>query len=282
MKKIAIVSCNKWIGKITEDILLRDALIQKGYDAEIISWEDKSIDYSLYSAFILRSVWGYQNNYSEFKNWLLNLKHNNCLLFNSPDIVLNNIRKDKQFEILDDNNIPHIDTRFVYDRNSIGDIKSKTVIKPIISGSGENTHLISSSSDLESINLDFMSHMDNGIMIEPFIEEVKNGELSIIYIDGINTHSMVRYPGVFTEKKKPFLISDIPQEAYNLAKKVSNIKEFNGYLYMRVDMVMVDASPLIMEVELSEPDLLFKYVSDEKVKKDGINTLASSLVRRMK
>ena len=282
MKKIAIVSCNKWMGIITEDKLLRDSLIDKGYRAEIVSWEDKSIDFSKYSSVIIRSVWGYQNNYSEFKKWLLNLKKNNVLVFNDPDIILDNVRKDKQFEILDNNGIPHIETRFIYNPNDIGVINGQTVIKPIISGSGENTYLVSNNDDLNGINFDYASMEDNGIMLEPFVKEVANGEISSIYIDGVNTHNMIRYPGVFAEKRRPCLISEVPSRAQDLAKRISNLKEYRGYLYMRVDMVMVNSNPLVMEVELAEPDLLFKYISDDKVRDEGIEHLSSSLIRRMK
>ena len=253
-----------------------------GYEAEIISWEDKNIYYREYSALILRSVWGYQNNYSEFKAWLLMLKKNNITLFNHPDIVLNNIRKDKQFELLDQNGIPHIDTRFIYNTEEIGNISSKSVIKPIISGSGENTYLVSSNEELSGINLDFMDREDNGLMVQPFVSEIQNGELSIIYIDGVNTHNMIRYPGVLAGRKRPALTSFVPRSASDLAKRVSDLKEYRGYLYMRVDMVMKENKPLIMEVELAEPDLLFKYIENEAIKKDGINTLSESLVRRLK
>ena len=57
MKKIAIVSCNKWQNKIEEDKLLQNTLIQRGYKVDIISWEDPDINYDIYAALILRSVW---------------------------------------------------------------------------------------------------------------------------------------------------------------------------------------------------------------------------------
>ena len=113
MKKIGIVSCNKWKGIIKEDLLLEKELINRGYQAELISWEDTNINYKNYDCLILRSVWGYQNNYSEFKNWLLYLKKHNIKIYNDVDILLNNIRKDKQFQILDKYQVPHINTTFI-------------------------------------------------------------------------------------------------------------------------------------------------------------------------
>ena len=70
MKKIGIVSCNEWQGKIKEDLYLQEALKEQGKEADIISWEDKTINYDEYDLLILRSVWGYQHKYKEFKEWL--------------------------------------------------------------------------------------------------------------------------------------------------------------------------------------------------------------------
>ena len=39
MKKVGIVSCDKWIDKLEEDNNLKNALINLGIDAKIISWQ---------------------------------------------------------------------------------------------------------------------------------------------------------------------------------------------------------------------------------------------------
>ena len=85
--------------------MLQRELLQDGYITEIISWQDETVNYSEYECLILRSVWGYQDHYPQFKKWLLSLKENNIPIYNNVDIILDNIRKDKQFEILDIN--PH-------------------------------------------------------------------------------------------------------------------------------------------------------------------------------
>jgi hypothetical protein len=97
MKKVAIVSCDKWIDKLDEDKNLKKALTDLGIDAKIISWQ-KPFDND-YDLLVMRSVWGYQNFYKEFKEWLLYLKKNNININNNVDLILSNIRKDIQFEI---------------------------------------------------------------------------------------------------------------------------------------------------------------------------------------
>lgn len=290
MKKVAIVSCDKWKNKITEDLLLKQELIKSNISTEIISWEDKAIDYSKFDCLILRSAWGYQDKYLEFKQWLQMIKNKNTLLLNCPDIIINNIQKDKQFNILKKNNIPFINTNFVYtEEDLLKNIDSTpfAVIKPIISGSGENTYLIKQEklpnlrNILNQLNRVFVQN-DNGIMIQPYINGIENGEYACVFIDGINTHNMLRFPGVFSEKKRPIYLSSIPCSVKKMAYDVSKLEEFSGYLYMRVDIVLQDGNPMIMEVELAEPDLLFKYIENDNIRNQGIKLLSKSIVRRIK
>lgn len=70
MKRIAVVSCDKWINKIQEDLLLVQSLNSHNYQASLISWEDPNVDYRQFDCLVIRSVWGYQNKYVEFKKWL--------------------------------------------------------------------------------------------------------------------------------------------------------------------------------------------------------------------
>lgn len=297
MKKVAIVSCDKWIGKLEEDNNLKNALINLGIDARIISWQQPLQEE--YDLLILKSVWGYQNYYTDFKKWLLYIKTNNIPLFNNVDMVLSNIMKDIQFDILRKGNVDFIDTIFlqqseVLNMNTFDMLGNNSyVIKPTISGSGENTYLINGSSDMsvqnviqkENIVEIYSKILDNNndckIMIQPFISEINNGEYSCIFIDGKLTHTMLRFPNIFHEKRRPYLVSEVPDVIIELAKRIEKIQEFNDYLYMRVDMVLIDGNAKIMEVELADPDLLTKYISNMDVKSNVIKTLAKSIERRI-
>lgn len=297
MKKVAIVSCDKWIGKLEEDNNLKNALINLGIDARIISWQQPLQEE--YDLLILKSVWGYQNYYTDFKKWLLYIKANNIPLFNNVDMVLSNIMKDIQFDILRKGNVDFIDTIFlqqseVLNMNTFDMLGNNSyVIKPTISGSGENTYLINGSSDMsiqnviqkENIVEIYSKILDNNndckIMIQPFISEINNGEYSCIFIDGKLTHTMLRFPNIFHEKRRPYLVSEVPDVIIELAKRIEKIQEFNDYLYMRVDMVLIDENAKIMEVELTDPDLLTKYISNMDVKSNVIKTLAKSIERRI-
>lgn len=272
--KIGIVSNDKFINSIREDKNIQKCLIDMGINAQIISWENDRMDYSKFDCLILRSVWGYQYNYKKFKNWLDKLKTKKIVIFNDVDTIKNNIRKDIQFQILDKYNIPHIETIFQKDKLNLSNFKSDYVVKPIISGSGCNTSKISDANlkKLEEIILE----EDNGIMIQPYEKSIQNGEFSIVYIDGINTHNMIRYPGIFYKKEKTKQIYDVPSNVIDLANRVKNIPEYKNLLYMRIDII--DSSdPKIMEVELAEPDLLTRNIQSDA----SIKTLCNGIIRRL-
>lgn len=298
MKKVGIVSCDKWIDKLEEDNNLKNALINLGIDAKIISWQQPLEE--KYDLLVLKSVWGYQNYYKEFKNWLLYVKNNNIPLVNGVDMVLNNVMKDIQFNILEKNNVDFIDTIFLdqpklLNKNIFEMLDDKSyVFKPTISGSGENTYLVMNSNDksvpntiqkediVKIYNKMLDDNSDCKIMIQPFISEINNGEYSCIFIDGELTHTMLRFPNIFHEKRRPYLVDDVPDSIIQLARVVERIKEFNNYLYMRVDMVLVDGKAKIMEVELADPDLLTKYIDDSNVKSNVIKTFAKKIERRVR
>lgn len=298
MKKVGIVSCDKWIDKLEEDNNLKNALINLGIDAKIISWQQPLEE--KYDLLVLKSVWGYQNYYKEFKNWLLYVKNNNIPLANGVDMVLNNIMKDIQFNILEKNNVDFIDTIFLdrfklLNRNILEMLNDKSyVFKPTISGSGENTYLVTNSNDksipntiqkediVKIYNKMLDGNSDCKIMIQPFISEINNGEYSCIFIDGELTHTMLRFPNIFHEKRRPYLVDDVPDSIIQLSRVVERIKDFNNYLYMRVDMVLVNGKAKIMEVELTDPDLLTKYIDDSNVKSNVIKTFAKKIERRVR
>lgn len=283
MKKIGIVSCNEWQGKIKEDLFLQEALKEQGKDAEIISWEDKDINYDEYDLLILRSVWGYQHKYKEFKEWLLSIKDKGIKLLNEPDQILRNIRKNIQFAYLVNNDIPHIPTIIIYSKEDLDTLLStvKTgVIKPIISGSGNNTFLVNEDLD-RNILLSLLDIEDNGLMYQPYIEGIKDGEYACIYIDNEPSHNMLRFPGIFSTKDKPKYLESIPEDVKALADKVASLDEYKDALYMRIDIVINNGIPTIMEVELAEPDLLFKYIPDENIRNNKVKEFAKKLIRRL-
>lgn len=290
-KKIAIVSCDKWINKVKEDILLKIELNNKLIDVDVISWQDRRIDYTKYDALIIRSIWGYQDYIEEFINWLNMLKEKNIKVFNNVDILLSNFNKYEQFKLLDKYDIPHIDTFFIKKENidEVNDIYrhyKDIVVKPIISGSGNNTFVISDNIKKNNIEIknvkekfeEVLNKVNNYIMVQPFVKEINDGELSIVIVNNKISHAAIRYTSIFNNVNqiKVVNVNQLDDKVSAVVNKCQNIVEYKDALYMRIDMVKIDNEYKIMELELVEPQLFFEFKQNKLKLKEFVNIIKNN------
>lgn len=267
-KKINIVSSNKYKNKIKEDLILQKYLLKEGYHTKIISFED---NYQGNDLNIIRSVWGYHHNVERFLKFI-----NNNKTINNRDIIINNINKKKQYQILKENDITVIDTIFL---DNIKDYKyngKRLVIKPVISASGDNTFIISNVNDLDNVK-----ELTN-IMIQPFISNVTAGEISIIVIDKKIKYGIKRFPGVFTKYKKEEYISinNLDKNIIDTANNIILIKEYKEALFMRIDFIFDNNCYKVMEVELVDPNLFIETINDKKLKKEVYKSFVEAIKTR--
>jgi len=272
--KVAIVSCDKWVGKVKEDLLLKFELNKLLIDVDIISWQDRDVDYSKYDAIVIRSLWGYQDYIEEFYDYLDFLKKHNVKVFNSIDVMRDNLNKYKQFKLLDKYDVPHIDTFFL-NKDELDKIDKYSkkyedlVVKPIISGSGNNTFIISNTIKKNNINSsevkekykNVLNDFNDYLMVQPFVKEIEDGEISVVLFDNVVSHIVVRNTSIFNDKGS---ISVLGLDFFDknmkaVVDKCKRIKEYQDALYMRVDLVKIGDSYKVMELELVEPQLFLGF-----------------------
>ena len=278
-KRIAIVSCDKWLGKVREDELLKFELNKLLVGVDIVSWQDNGVDYSEYDAVIIRSLWGYQDYIEEFMNYLEKLQKEKVKVFNDVEILKGNLNKYEQFKILDKYEIPHIET-FFFEKDEIDKISETAksykdlVVKPIISGSGNNTFIISNTIKKNNINVDdindkfkdVLNDVNNYLMVQPFVKEIDNGEISIVLIDNKISHMVVRNTSVFNDKGSILVLGleSMDDRMKFIVNSCSKIKEYANALYMRVDLVKINDDYKVMELELVEPQLFMGFRKTKK------------------
>lgn len=287
--EITIISSNNWKNKVTEDIMLERTLLRKNINTKIISWEQ---EYPTTKYSIIRSIWGYDKNIDKFNKYITKLKEDNKIIFNDYKIIENNFDKFIQTEILDKYNIPHIKTKIVYNLKELHKVidksNDKLVIKPCISAAGNNTYIINStgknSINKEEINIKFKDIIDTGIMIQPFINEINNGEISLVLINNNYSHSLIRYSGIFTNKNSVEELDskNINSDIKEIIAQVKEIKEYKDYLYMRIDMVKIKGKYYIMEIELLEPQLFFQLIKDKKKRKQSYELFSNEIIKKLK
>ena len=278
-KRVAIVSCDKWVDKVKEDELLKFELNKLFVDVDIISWQDKSIDYSKYDALIVRSLWGYQDYIEEFIEYLDVLKKKNITVYNDIQILKDNLNKYEQFKILDKYKIPHIETFFLKkdEFDEVGKISKKykdLVVKPIISGSGNNTFIISDTIKKNNIKVTevnekfsgVLNDINNYLMVQPFVKEIDDGEISVVLINNEISHIVVRNTSIFNDKGSIMVLGldSMNEKMKSIVDNCSKIKEYKDALYMRVDLVKIDDDYKVMELELVEPQLFLGFRKTKK------------------
>lgn len=287
---IAIISCDRWKNRVKEDFLLKRALNKSHINADIISWQDKRIDYKKYKKIIIRSIWGYQDFIDEFYSWLDKINENDLVICNDISILKQNLDKEIQFNILDKYSIPHVKTDFIRGTDVVEKIKNivgrdEYVIKPIVSGSGKNTYLLNSNkknsisiSEIQDRFFDILSNKNNGLMVQPFMKEIDNGEYSIIFVNNRLLYAVRRLTSIFNDKYMVEYIDkcDLDSKLIKFCESILKIEEYKNYFYMRIDVIKSQNNYLVMELELVDPDLFLCSV-DKKHRNEYLDYIVEQI-----
>lgn len=283
MKKIAIVSSLYKCNEVEEDIWIKDKLIELGYKVDIIPWEDKKINWSKYDLIIIKSTWKYNKKINEFINWLDKIKKYNVI--NSINLINENLYKDKQISKLDKANLPHINTlvgtnifdttiKMLYYKIKYG----KVVIKPSISAGGDNTFLyITKGKENYNNTCNFIDAIKNirnilkiekeKILIQEYIDEITNGEISLVFVNGEYQYALEKHPKVFHNRIPTDIKRSVNKDIIEFGKKAISKLKYDNTLFARIDLVVKDNKPIIMEIEVIEPYLYMKKLDSNKRQK---------------
>ena len=218
---------------------------------------------------LLRSTWDYHRSPMEFRSWLGALGNSGRAVWNSPAVARGNIDKRylQQFEAkgiaipptrwLD--SIDHATVRqTVVDRGW-----QRAVLKPRIAATAYGTFSVTRDSELS--DRDLAPARASGALLQEFVPEIESdGEISMVYCDGAFSHAVIkratagdfRVQSDFGGSAAPFTPSP---DLLTFADRVLAIFR-ERCLYARVDVVESSRGPLLMELELIEPELFFLIV----------------------
>lgn len=292
MKKITIASYTPYL-KDVDDAILKKYLINEGADVEIVSWDNLEYNWTERDLVIIRSTWDYHERLNDYINWLDFLKEHKVKVYNDVDVVKNNIYKNRQIAWLKENNVaimeceifskvglegmkkPEsniIETIKKYFPNHVN--KSLFVLKPTVSARSNNTFLI----DPFNINKDENAHItencdevfnklldkftDRGIILQVFASGIANGEYGMVFLNGILVQSVVKKPGKIYGKKEKEALNEVPVELENFAKNIVNKLDLEKVLIARVDAIIENGSPRLMELELAEPNIYIRATDE--------------------
>lgn len=218
---------------------------------------------------MLRSTWDYHRVPTMFAAWLAALDDSGRVVMNSPAIARDNIDK-IYLRGFEEAGIPIPRTRWV-DRPDTAGLRQVVrdeawegaVIKPRIAATAYGTFLISSESDLSEADL--APARASGALLQEFIPEIRTrGEISLVFAGSDFSHAVAKHAidGDYRVQQDfgGSVIETTPSAAvFALASQVMSHLP-GDCVFARVDIVEADRGPLLMELELIEPELYFTIV----------------------
>ena len=272
------VKSNQYISNVLkEDRLVQDALESQNLKTIKKDWNDSSFNWSNTKTALFRSTWDYFDQFSNFQKWL-HYVSNQCILINSFEQI--NWNLDKHYlQDLKNWDLPITESFFVK-KNSNTDLKSivnqkkwkHVVVKPTVSGAARHTYSLKNE-EIENFQTKWLSlTKKEDFIVQEFQNNViKKGEIAVMLFGGRFSHAILK-----KAKKGDFRVQDDfggTVEIVNPSKDIiqlaeQTIKKLNPTpIYARVDIILNnDNQPVIMELELIEPELWFRFKEDSAKK----------------
>ena len=278
---VVFATCEQQPLIAVDDQPLADELAVRGVEVTPIPWTE--IDpYALLDAppIILRSTWDYHRMPTMFLAWLDALRDSHRFTMNPPAVARDNVDK-IYLQSLEAAGITIPKTRWLdrvdndtIDRAMREEGWNRAVLKPRIAATAYGTFLIDRAAFGASPRTPYGLSEDelaparaSGALLQEVVPEiVERGETSIVYAAGNFSHAVVKHArdGEFRVQKdfggRVEVASPSPALLSFAASVMTRVPD--SCLYARVDVVESARGPLLMELELIEPELYFLIVPD--------------------
>jgi glutathione synthase/RimK-type ligase-like ATP-grasp enzyme len=286
LKTVYLVSSLDLIHADEENIYLETALKKRGFNSKIVCWDDTTIEWNKADLVISRMTGTYFKDPQRFLKWAGKVDKT-TKLWNPYPIIEWNIHKSYLIE-LQKKGIPIPETILI-PQNTEQSFESilemipwdDFIVKPCIAaGSGGLRRFTKDSPDFETHLWNLNKHgfvqvfifgnlefIPSDTLIQQFIPEIKeNGESSLIFFGSKYSHSMIKKAKVDDFRAHPIWGATI--ERYNpteseidICLEILNMLE-HPIEYARFDMIPIEEQPLIIEVELIDPNLFFDQLPE--------------------
>ena len=266
--KLAILTSIDMPNMLPYDMEVIALLEKRGVETTILIW-DKIITRSpqelqQFDAILIRTIWDYFLKYDEYLKLLNLLEASKVPVFNPVEILKWNANK-KYLQQLQNECFDIIPTIFNLNNDkdsfavAISKDWKKVVLKPVISGNSYHTFVIDGEDEHKFNQLIDKHYINRPYMLQEFIPEISNGEISTIYFSNGYSYSVTKVPPVGEYRVQfdyggIYHFGDVDPIIKNTCDRIAARFE-NKLLYQRVDGVWRDGKFLIMEVELIEPDI---------------------------
>lgn len=241
------------------DLALADALRRRGAHPTLPVWSAAGLDWSAFDVVVIRSCWDYHLRLDEFLAWLAAVDAASVRVVNAPDLVRWNARK-TYLQELATRDIAVPDTEWLDDHDEVevaalcaGRGWPEAVVKPVVSASAHGTERRTT------------GQVRGPALVQRFVPAVESeGEWSSIYLGGCHSHDVRKRP-----RRADFRVQAEYGGTVEILPAPRTVRAFSDRVLAalpsmpslaRVDVVQDGARPLLMEVEVIEPELYLDLV----------------------
>ena len=259
MPRIAVLTTSRLPVPDTETPDVAAALARRGLEPTVLSWDDPVLSTSGFDAALIRTTWDYWDHLDEFVSTLDALP---MPLFNPVSLVRWNCHKGYLVELANAG-VPVVPTWMVHRGSTVvlPDVGTdEVIVKPAVSAGARGVGRFANGSEEAAAHLaDLAATKD--VLVQPFVSEVLEGERSLLFFGGTYSHAVAKHPAAGDYRVQvhhggvnvSHIATDAERQAAQAA--LSAVDGGDELVYARVDLVGTPEKPLIMELELIEPQL---------------------------
>ena len=262
-----------------ETHLLTAALAQLGVSPRVLRWTDPEVGAGA-DLVVVRTPWDYIHRCDEFLEVCRNA---GAPVLNPPDVLAWNSHKRYLVELAEAG-VPVVPTRLVRAGADAalrdGEGRLALVVKPAVSSGSRGA------ARFESGDPGALAHLtdlatDRDTLVQPYVASVADsGERSLIFLGGEFSHAVDKLPAAGDYRVQEMYggryRSHEPTAAETrVAQSALAAAPARDLLYARVDLVDASGGPLVMELELIEPELFLGSHADAP------HRLAGAVVRSL-
>jgi glutathione synthase/RimK-type ligase-like ATP-grasp enzyme len=254
-------------GITDSDQLYADALERRGWRVVAAPWDGPREGFAGAAAVVMRSTWGYYRALERFRDWTEAMAAT-TRLFNPIALVRWNLRKDYLGKLaaagirVPQTHIVACDAAAI-DKVLADAGWDQAVVKPASGASGHSVELVKRASLGRQVAGLSDAARAAGVVVQEFLPEIAEGELSLVYFDGAFSHAIRKRPppGEFRSNSRygPTRNAEAPPRDVTEqgAACLAALPEMP--LYARVDGVVRRGVLIVIEVEVLEPALFMEF-----------------------
>ena len=266
--EVALVTCADERYQEPEVHVAADALRAAGVSTDVVSW-DEDRDWGAYELVVVRTPWDYFHRVTQFLDWAARVERETSLV-NPADVLRWNSHKGYLAEFTA-KSVPTVPTRLVPGPSTdvadqIREVPwEEIVVKPAVDGGARHAWRgLRDDPSLSRVAERLTEHGD--VVVQPFVPAIVDGERSLVFLGGRFSHAVRKVPKEGDYRSQRHLGGrevDHEPDSAELQVALAAMAAAPGRLtYARVDLVDWEGAPVLIELEVIEPDLFLRDVPE--------------------